>query len=321
MIATPDAVSRAAFSPRACFFGAPPRSYERLNRELLGLAASHSLEAAPEPGDRAGFGAAAITGELDRVVKVVKLAAPIPVGLSSSAILGMERLRDLGILMALRGDRATDLPRPRGGRFAEDVRRHAPGLIELVNYIEERLSGSHRFVRLFVRSIKLDRARASTTAPSSDPTAANLHFDAERSSLNEYPEPVFQFYLNAGQLERQFRILPVLREDLFADFTASDRRSLPFEVLLEGYLAQHPPIFETIPVESGALAIFDGRQFAHDAGKADVESLAAGRFEPSSEPDLVIALDTIETGYHHGLYRPDLAFFEDSGLPEITKKT
>ena len=127
---------------------------------------------------------------------------------------------------------------------------------------------------------------------------------------------MFQFYLNAGRLERQFRILPVLRKDLLADFGASDRRSLPLEALLESYLARHPSIFETIPIESGALAIFDGRQFAHDAGKADVEALIADRFEPSSEPDLVIALDTVETGYHQGLYRPELPFFQDSGFPE-----
>jgi len=313
VIATSGAASRATLRPRACFFGAIPRSYTQLNRELLALALLPSPK--PAPADPTAFQAAATTLDLDRVVKVVPLTTPIPPGLSSAAILGMERLRDLGVLTALRGGRATDLPRPSGGRLAKDVRSDAPGLIELVEHIEGGLSGSH----LFVRSIKLDRARVSTTAPSSDPAAANLHFDAERSSLAEYSEPVFQFYLNAGRLERQFRILPVLREDLLAGFGASDRRTIPFETLLEHYLARHPPIFETIPIESGALAIFDGRQFAHDAGKADVEALAAGRFEPSSEPDLVIALDTVETGYHQGLYRPELPFFEDCGFPESTK--
>ena len=312
MIATSGGASEATLRPRASFFGAIPHSYETLNRDLLALAPARPPE--PAPTDPTGFQAAATTEDLDRLVKVVPLTAPISAGLSSAAILGMERLRDLGQLTALRGDRPTDLPRPRGGLFATDVRQHAPALIELIETIETELSGSP----LFVRSIKLDRARASTTAPSSNPAATNLHFDAERSSLAEYAEPVFQFYLNAGRLERQFRILPVLRKDLLADFGASDQRSLPLEGLLESYLARHPPIFETIPIESGVLAIFDGRQFAHDAGKADVEALIADRFEPSSEPDLVIALDTVETGYHQGLYRPELPFFEDSGLPETT---
>ncbi len=49
------------------------------------------------------------------------------------------------------------------------------------------------------------------------------------------------------------------------------------------------------------------------AGKGHADTLVRGRSEPATEPDLVLALDTIESGYHEGLYRPELPFFEDRG--------
>lgn len=308
MIATAAPASRALARPRARFYGPRPANYERLNHELLARAPLPLDE--PPLEDRAAWQAAATPRDLDRTVKVVPLGEPIPRAVTRFAIQGMERLRDLGALTALRGRRPTDLARPAAGRMGRKIRRYAPGLIELVEHLEEILGGSS----LFIRAIKLDFARASTTAASNDLAAANLHFDAEKSSLSEYSEPVFQFYLNAGQLERQFRILPVLREDLLAEFAEDERHELPLEALLARHLALQPPTLEVIPVESGALAIFDGRRFAHDAGKCDPDALARGRFAPSPEPDLVVALDTIETGYHRGLYRPEVPFLEDRGV-------
>jgi hypothetical protein len=308
VIATSAPATTVLYRPRARFFGAIPENYETLNRDLLRLTALPAAE--PPLPDRVAWHQAAHPWDLERAVKVLPLPEPIPRAISAFAIRGMESLRDLGVLSALRGGRRTDLARPAAGRMAREIRRHAPGLIELVEHLEAILAGSD----LFVRSIKLDAARASTTAPSSDPKASNLHFDAEKSSLAEYSEPIWQFYLNAGQLERQFRILPIVREGLFAEFSDAERSTLPLRTLLERHLATHRPVLETVPIESGALAIFDGRRFAHDAGKSDPKALARGRFEPSSEPDLVVALDTVETGYHQGLYRPERSFLEDRGV-------
>lgn len=305
-----------ALRPRARFFGEPPASYQRLNSELL--APLGAVAAGPPPLNPAEYQRLTSTDQLDREVRVVLLPEPIPPEISAKAISGMEALRAAGLLVALRGNRPTDLPRPQAGRMASQVEELAPGLVALIGHVERFLHGG----ALFVRAIKLDDARASTTATSSDPAASNLHFDAEKSSLSDYAEPVFQFYLNGGQLERQFRILPLARDALLASVPESDRRSLPLIEILEHYLEhrleRRPPRLETIPVPSGALAIFDGRQFAHDAGKNDIETLVSGRIEPASEPDLVIALDTIETGYHQGHYRPELPFFEDSGFPQST---
>ncbi len=285
-----------------------PVNYHALNRGLLEVAPKPRTR--PLPGKPADFRAAASTSELDRAVKIVPLPEAIPEDLSAAAIAGMERLRALGHLSALRGARATDLPRPEAGRLASLVRAEAPALFELV----ERVEGALGRGPLFVRALKLDIARASTTATSEDPGAFNLHFDAEKSSLAEYPDPVFQFYLNAGRLERQFRIFPIERGTMLAELPESERATVTLEALLDRYLDGKTALLETIPVESGCLAVFDGRRFAHDAGKSDIAALLGGRFEPAAEPDLVLTLDTVETGYHRGLYRPELPFFEDRAV-------
>ncbi|MFQ5528576.1 MAG: hypothetical protein ACE5GX_20260 [Thermoanaerobaculia bacterium] len=313
MTAAPEAIEGGPnpLCPRACFFGPIPEAYLALNRALLKSSGPPAF--GPAPADAAGFLRSASLEDLDRKVKILPLPDPIPAALSAEAIRGMERLRELDKLTALRGGRATDLPRPAAGRLADLIRSHAPALIDLVEQVERILAGGP----LFVRAAKLDRARASSTSASENRAAANLHFDAEKSSLSEYPEPVFQFYLNAGQRERQFRILPVARETVLESVPETERMALPLGQGLDSYLANEAlavePRLETIPVESGALVIFDGRRFAHDAGKCDVAALLEGRFEPSVESDLVLALDTVETGYHVDVYRPDLPFFEDVG--------
>lgn len=306
MSADPGASRPTAPEPRARFFGTVPTSYEGLNPWL----ATEPTPAGPRPADGPSFVDAAATAGLDRAVKVVQLPVTLPGALLDEALLGMERLRDRGALSALRGGRATDLPRPVAAETAEQARVEAPALVDLVAEVEAVLAGGP----LFVRALKLDDARASTTAPEPARTATNFHFDAEKSSLADYPDPVFQFYLNAGRLERQFRILPFDRETVLGCVGRTERAELPLEEILRRFLSEGPAPVETIPVASGSLAVFDGRRFAHDAGKADVDALLAGRFEPAAEPDFVIALDTAETGYHEGYYRPELPFFEDRGV-------
>ncbi len=260
--------------------------------------------------------------DLDQEVRILPLPSPLTPELSSGAIAEMARLRAEGHLTALRGGRLTDLPRPLPAALRQHVCETCPYLVELLRRVETGLAGTH----LFVRAVKLDDARASTTAPEADIQAENLHFDAELSSLTEYDEPVYQFYANAAVQPRQFRILPLplprLVECLIDAGRLDAEAASEWKVrrLFDTYLdwwhetkEKESPL-QVLPVPSGWLAIFDGRSFAHDAGKADMEALAAGRFQPASEPDLVLALDTVRTDYHEGYYYPELPLLDDPGV-------
>ncbi len=319
---------------RARYFGKAPAAYAELNRQ--GIGDTGAAPAEPAPGSAQAFVRAATVGDLASTVRVVRLPGPARDELRSkspAALAELAELRAAGYLAALRGGRETDLARPLAAAARGFAHERCPNLRGLVEAVESVLAGGP----LFVRTLKLDRARASSTDPSAELARTNLHFDAGKSCLAEYREPIFQFYLNAGLEPRQFRILPVPRPELLARVAEATGRAIPdldhdpLDRVLAEYLQRVDPVeqvehaeasdngehskpearLEWIPVPSGYLAVFDGRTFAHDAGKG---ALLGGRFEPSQEPDFVLALDTVTTGYHAGHYRPELPFFEDTGF-------
>jgi hypothetical protein len=95
--------------------------------------------------------------------------------------------------------------------------------------------------------------------------------------------------------------------------TSDEARTLPLEDILSRFRAAYSVPIETIVVESGHLALFDGRTFAHDAGKGVMRRLLDGVFVPSAEADFVLALDTVKTGYHVGHYDPARSILDDPG--------
>lgn len=94
---------------------------------------------------------------------------------------------------------------------------------------------------------------------------------------------------------------------------SNERRTLPLQEVLKRFTQNFDIKPEQIIIESGQLAIFDGRTFAHDAGKGRLRTLKSGDFEPSNEPDLLLAFDTVKTGYHIGYYDPTKSILEDPG--------
>ncbi len=308
---SPSLVSAIQPKARARFYGPEPAGYRALNRELLEDA--DPVPAAGTVTNRESFAAAATVAGLDETVKVLPIPAAVRDETKTGAMAEVAGLARDGFLTALRGERKTDLARPLGASAAEHIRSRCPHLAALVTAVEGAIAGSD----LFVRAVKHDRARASSTDASGDRARENLHFDAELSSLEEYDEPIFQFYLNVGREPRQFRILPLPLSAILArlvdcgDLAPENVRRMPLGEILDRYRHRFTTPLEVIPVESLHLAIFDGRVFAHDAGKASLPSLLEGRFEPSHEDDLVLALDATLTGHHRGLYHPARPFLED----------
>ena len=299
---------------RARFYGAEPAGYRELNQALFeGETLVPPPEPAAEPGTIAAY--AGLDG-LESSVKIIRCPLDLPDKTKTGSIAEMARLGRDGLLTALRGERRTDLARPLSAAASRRVLSTCPHLSTTLETVERFLAGTH----LFVRAVKYDRARVSSTDPSVNRSREHLHFDAELSSLEQYDEPVFQFYLNLGREPRQFRILPVPLTEMLSQLIAagaldpSDRRATQIARILELYRRQFPVELEIIPVESSHLAIFDGRAFAHDAGKANMAALMRGSFEPAAEDDLVLALDTTMTGHHSGLYNPTRPFLEDLKL-------
>ena len=309
--------------PRAVYYGErPPRSYVALNAPHFPRGGSDRAPNGEQPvaaptadGARAVYLRHANESNLDRVVKIVPLPVCIPGRLSSGAIKDLRRLRDAGVLTALRGGRRTDLARPLRADARALVRAECPSLVALIGRVEAAIAGGD----LFVRAVKFDDARASTTQADADRTKPNLHFDAEQSSLAEYGDAVYQFYANVARLPRQFRVLPMPRPEMIDQLLGAGLLSreeacrLPLAAILSRFRAAFPVPIETIVVESGQLALFDGRTFAHDAGKGAMRRLAQGTFVPSAEPDLVLALDAAKTGYHEGYYEPSRSILDDPG--------
>jgi hypothetical protein len=315
-------------TPRGVFAEPTPRTYRAINGPRFGT----SLPVAPQHGEtpmnplvaskretlpppRMPYVLFANEVGIENSVKVVPLPVRIPAELSAGAITEMQQLGETGVLTALRGGRRTDLPRPLPAEVREQVIEGSPHLVELITRVESAIKGSD----LFIRAVKLDKARASTTQAAADVAKSNFHYDAERSSKEAYPGPVYQYYANVAQEPRQFRIVPLTYHEMGQALqrsgliTEAEIDTLPMETLLNTFMTNFDVPIEDIVVESGRLAIFDGRTFAHDAGKAKVDELQQGRFVPTEEPDFLLALDTIKTGHHVGLYHPEMSLLDDPG--------
>lgn len=309
---------------RAVYYGdRMPPSYIALNAPHLVLASdqpfagarSDATAASDVDRSRYSYLRHANEDDLDSVVKIVPLPVCLPGRLSQGAIAELRRLREAGVLCALRGGRRTDLAHPLRADARAKIKADCPSLVDLIGRVEAAITGGD----LFLRAVKLDEARASTTQADADRTKTNLHFDAERSSLAEYGAPVYQFYANVARLPRQFRLLPIPLPDMLDRLrrerllTSDEATTLPLEDILLRFRAAFSVPIETIVVESGQLALFDGRTFAHDAGKGVMRRLLAGAFVPSAEADFVLALDTVKTGYHEGYYDPSRSMLDDPG--------
>jgi hypothetical protein len=266
---------------------------------------------------RASLVYALFAGEehLDSLVKVIPLPVHLPRALRKGAMTEMQWLRDRKVLTQLRGGRLTDLARPFSPEARRAVTEKCPHLVELIRRLEGAIAGSE----LFVRALKIDDARASSTGVGANRSETNLHFDAEKSTLAQYPDPVYQYFVNVALLPRQFRILPLPITEMVR--LLIDRELIPEdavrvctpEEMVETFTRHFNASLEEIIIEPGCLAIFDGRVFAHDAGKGQIGQLVRGRFVPTREPDFVIALDTTKTGHHEGFYFPEQSILDDAG--------
>ena len=313
-------------APRAIYLGEQPSPYyARLNAAHFQLpeetpaAAGHPRRLIRDPGtvDRSAFLEHANEQGLETAVKVVPLPLCTPRDLSRAVIHEMAALRQAEVLTVLRGGRRTDLARPLSGEQRAHVLARAPSIVELVERIEAAL-GDHD---LFLRTLKYDDARYSSTHQTDNLSGANVHFDAQESSLGEWSGEIHQYFANVASLPRQFRILPVTLPEMIdrlvtdGHLTRDEAMSTKVRTILTTFQSIYAEPVEQIVIESGQLAIFDGRLWAHDAGKGRLRDLVAGRFVPSPEPDLVITLDSKKTGFHEGMYDPSLPFLTDPGHP------
>ncbi|MBI3619965.1 hypothetical protein HY214_02365 [Candidatus Roizmanbacteria bacterium] len=312
--------------PRGVYFGdRPSKWYQQLNTPNLDFSArqlpslgEHLARRIIEPEgtiDRTWYQQEGNETGLDGAVKIVPLPVCIPPALSKSAIKEMQKLRAEGLLTSLRGGRPTDLARPLTPKVRARIADGSPDLVNLIRRVEEGIKGGP----LFIRTLKFDEARASTTQGEADKSKPNLHFDAEGSSRNDYGGPVYQFYANVSRVPRQFNVLPIpLGEMIFllkqnGLVTDQESQSLPLKGILARFTQRFNVPVEQIIVESGQLAIFNGRVYAHDAGKGQIRFLRNGEFRPSHEPDFVLALDTVTTRYYEGYYDPGQSILEDPG--------
>jgi hypothetical protein len=276
----------------------------------------------PDVLDRSAFLAHANETGLDRSVKVVPLPLCIPRWLSRAVISEMAELRRAEVLTVLRGGRRTDLARPLAPEARAHVLAHAPNVVRLIERVEAALGNDD----LFLRTVKYDDARFSSTHQTDDRSGANFHFDAQESSLGDWSGEIHQYFANVATLPRQFRILPVTLPEMLARLVADGHltreaaMSTKVRTILTTFQTIYAEPVEQIVIESGQLAIFDGRLFAHDAGKGRLRDLVAGRFVPSREPDLVITLDSKRTGFHEGMYDPSLPFLTDPGHPSYWER-
>jgi hypothetical protein len=314
--------------PRAAYLGERPSPYyARLNALHFELPADLSkpgsgprrLVTRPDLVDRSAFLEHANEVGTDQHVKVVPLPLCIPRPLSQAVIREMAQLRAAEILTVLRGGRRTDLARPLSPEQRAHVLAYAPSLVER---IEAALGDGD----LFLRTAKYDDARYSSTHQTDNLHGANEHFDAQEASLGQWSGEIHQYFANVATLPRQFRVLPVtlpeMLERLNADghLTGETAGTTKVRTILETFRAVYDEPVEQIVIESGQLAIFDGRRFAHDAGKGRLRDLVQGRFVPSREPDLVITLDSKKAGFHEGMYEPALPFLDDPGHPSYWER-
>lgn len=302
------------FTPKARYVGVEPNlAYYRVNGHLrFPRPNQENSQLVANEGPTEFHRMASVVGT-EFFVKVVQLPVVIPSGFSANAIREVEMLRASGVLTELRGGRFTEIARPISRQVRDIIRITARSLITLIELVENAVAGGE----LFLRTIKFENARRSTTSVDANILSENLHYDAELSSLAEYSGPVYQFYMNVATEPRQMRILPLTLREIsrflveWTLITEDAVRTVSPKEQLELFKREAESVVEEIVVESGQMTVFNGRVFAHDAGKGRLEALARGVFFPSAEPDLVFALDTTITRYHVGFYNPELSFLDD----------
>lgn len=245
---------------------------------------------------------------------IADLCENISANITSELIREMEDLRAKKHLTELRGNRRTDLARPLKDSSRTYIEENCPTIRKVVRSIENNLSGSD----YFIRALKIDDPRVSSTSPSQDALANNLHFDSEKTRLADLQGcHIYQFYGNLGQADRYFRFIGTPLWEMFgklveANLLMTPEETTPQEVLRIFCETFVPPIEER-SVPSGHITAFDGLNYAHDAGKVRL------RDAPGNEQDIVITLDTISSGFHEGYYFPDRSFLDDPGTSKWWK--
>ncbi len=225
--------------------------------------------------------------DLEWVLKVVQTPTVLNPAEIQIMIQQLHKLREAKYLTALRGNRMTDLSRNVSKETIAFMEVNCPSIFYIIKEIESWLGSDSD---LFIRTIKYDEARFSSTSPKEDVYDQNLHFDAGKSNLFDWPFSIPQFFLNIGST-RFFRVYPVPLNQMITSMI--ERTNLPLEDIgalpTNKILSWHQRTFnenlEEVVIPNGALVIFDGRRFAHDAGKWPLKG------DKINEPDAVLALD------------------------------
>ena len=256
--------------------------------------------------DSATFASSCGPEGLDERVKVLDSPLRASDELLEQAARECSALREQGRLTVMRGERGTDLLRPLSPDLAERLRAR-PALSALITQVESAI----RVTGLFLRAIKFDDARASSTSKLADKLSTNLHFDAERATPRTFNGSIRQFYLNLSPTPRHFLIVPVSLGEMID--ALGDRTEEPVGHTLQRYIDRFGLQVEVTPAAPFSLVIFDGRAFAHDAGKFTCASFESpeGPLALAPKPDLIAGLDALESNYEHTGYRPEIPFLED----------
>lgn len=265
---------------------------------------------------------------LEALVKVIKLPLEFERSESEAAADDMRRLQRANRLVQMGSGRKTDLFRGRRYDENQNAELRTPdllaefdcgGLSAIIAKIESILAGTG----LFVRSVRMDDARFSSTAKGNDILAPNIHFDAGRVTDAETSGTLFQCFVNLGQLPRQFRVIPVTRRSLVDALTNSGLADVS-----EGWMSRQPtklldtilnywpnlPL-EIITVPSASMAVFDGRTFPHDGGKMHHEALIRGEQLPAEELDVTLQLERSDNFANVVYYDVTESFLDDRGKP------
>lgn len=309
--------------------GLPHPATVAVNRALDGiqplLPGFEKVPRSPQTSEKtylSSFAENANESGLDTHVKVLTLPVVIPASVSRGAQAEMRTLANARLLTVMRGNRNTDLARPIRPDVREILAKDCQHITSLIRLVEEGLWGTD----LYIQALKLDNARASSTQSENDIRKPNVHFDAGPWSFHAYSEPTFQYFANVGTKPRQFRFIPVSSEAMIAQLEADGvilpgvGHDIAAQDILSLYQTHYLPPFETVIVEPGQLVIFNGRRFAHDAGKSRVGSLIKGRFTPSNEPDFAMMLDSSRYDHHVGRYDPTLSLLADPGSEKFWKE-
>lgn len=246
------------------------------------------------------------TNGINEAIKVVQTPITNPEVVNKFIIEELRELRKKGYLTALRGNRMTDLSRNVSEEISTFIKNNCHNILFLIKETEKWLGLNPD---LFIRVIKFDEARFSSTSPKEDTSDQNLHFDAGKSSFFEWQSSIPQFFLNVGST-RFFRVYPVPLNEMIT--SAVEHTNLTLETIekmpVSEILSWHQKVFKEklkeIKVPNGAMVIFDGRRFAHDAGKWPMEGRRL------CEPDVTLALDLKSNMYNQIQYKVNSGFLK-----------